>query len=88
MKYQTSDDMTFEMALDRLSSFCGQGLEPMKLARMAQAIGLAYGMAGEDVWLCACSDAAIAHATPLDTIMMLSAYPEWCRGEGATYGDL
>ena len=83
----TTEDLTFEMALARFSDRVFHEPEEMAL-RMASAIGLAFGMAPQDVILCATADAAIAkHADQQLRDYWLSHYPKFCRGHGANYDE-
>lgn len=78
----TAEDMTFEMALQRLSDrIYGMDESQKSLEYMAKAIGLAFGMDPNDVFLCALADAAIASQAPRDD--WLAIYPDWCRQTGA-----
>ena len=84
MDWETSEDMTFEMALGRLSDLFFVDTHH-QVKRMAQAIGLAYGCDANDVFHMAASDAAIAqHQTQYHDVR-LQVYPPYCRGAGANY---
>ncbi len=82
--WETSEDMTFEQALNRLSDLFFKDPEP-QVRRMAQAIGLAYGCCGTDVLWMAAADAAIAQHQDQYHDVWLQVYPPYCRGKGANY---
>jgi hypothetical protein len=83
-EWETSEDMTFDMAVCRLSEFVFQpGITKRQLVAMSRACGLAYGMSPCDVLLLAASDAAIAIGKDRDAL--LAIYPEWARRPGADY---
>lgn len=83
-EWETSEDMTFDMALARLSEFVfAPGITRDQKITMSRALGLAYGMSPDDVWLLAATDAAIA--TGRDRDALLASYPEWCQAPGADY---
>ncbi len=87
MTEQLKRRYTFEQALARLSVRIFDKKHSTGWCRKrAAAIGLAYGMSGGDVLLCAVSDAAIAsHNQHRD--VWLSHYPAWCRGPGANHDE-
>ncbi len=81
VKWHTSVDMTFDMAVERLSGFIATGtVGSSQLWRMAQAIGLAYGMSPQDVSNLAITEVAIART---DSAAALAIFPEWAQGPGA-----
>ncbi len=85
--YTTQGKLTYEVALKRLASRVFDPANTVSMInKQAEAIGLAYGVSGGDVLLCAVSEAAIAsHSQHRDR--WLSHYPAWCRGPGANHDD-
>ncbi len=81
------DKHTFEVALARLAACVfDKGYTVGQIHKQANAIGLAYGIKGQDVLLCAVSEAAIASKSE-HRDNWLRHYPAWCRGQGANYDE-
>jgi len=88
MQKQVAEDMTFDMAVARISdTVFVPGTTNRGVQVASKAVGLAYGMSPEDVYWLAVTDAAIATHVAVHGDTWLTHYPEFCRGKGADYDE-